>query len=180
MSTKKINKQKYNGDSLNKRYSNIYGISRGEIPLVNSQTRPGSPTGYATRPGSPIGYATRSGSPTGYATRPGSPTGYATRPGSPIGYATRPGSPTGYATRPGSPTGYATRPGSPTGYATRPGSQVNLGGAPSFKKVSKKEILGKNRVIYKMKGSNKEYIKNKGLFIPVVEYKKRNRMILKQ
>ena len=130
MSTKKINKQKYNGDSLNKRYSNIYGISRGEIPLVNSQTRPGSPTGYATRPGSPIGYATRSGSPTGYATRPGSP--------------------------------------------------VNLGGAPSFKKVSKKEILGKNRVIYKMKGSNKEYIKNKGLFIPVVEYKKRNRMILKQ
>ena len=105
---------------MNKRYSDIYGISRGGIPLVNSQTRPGSPTGYATRPGSP------------------------------------------------------------TGYATRPGSPVNLGGAPSFKKVSKKEILGKNRVIYKMKGSNKEYIKNKGLFIPVVEYKKRNRMILKQ
>ena len=48
---------------MNKRYSDIYGISRWGIyiPRVNSLTI--QPTGYATRPGSPTGYATRSGSP---------------------------------------------------------------------------------------------------------------------
>ena len=41
-----------------------------------------------------------------------------------------------------------------------------------YKKVGKKEVLGKDRVIYKMKGSNKEYLKTKGMYIPVSEYKK--------
>jgi len=41
-----------------------------------------------------------------------------------------------------------------------------------YKKGGKKEVLGKDRVIYKMKGSNKEYVKSKGTFIPVSEYKK--------
>lgn len=43
-----------------------------------------------------------------------------------------------------------------------------------YKKVGKKEVLGKDRVIYKMKGSNKEYLKTKGIYIPVTEYKKIN------
>ena len=43
-----------------------------------------------------------------------------------------------------------------------------------YKKVGKKEVLGKYRVIYKMKGSNKEYLKTKGIYIPVTEYKKIN------
>jgi hypothetical protein len=41
-----------------------------------------------------------------------------------------------------------------------------------YKKVGKKEVLGKDRVIYKMKGSNKEYLKSKGMYIPISEYKK--------
>ena len=41
-----------------------------------------------------------------------------------------------------------------------------------YKNVGKKEILGKTRIIYKMKGSNKEYVKDKGVFIQVTEYKK--------
>jgi hypothetical protein len=41
-----------------------------------------------------------------------------------------------------------------------------------YKNAGKKEILGKNRVIYKMKGSNKEYVKSKGMYIPISEYKK--------
>ena len=41
-----------------------------------------------------------------------------------------------------------------------------------YKKVGKKDVLGKDRVIYKMKGSNKEYLKTKGMYIPVSEYKK--------
>lgn len=41
-----------------------------------------------------------------------------------------------------------------------------------YTKVGKKEVLGKDRVIYKMKGSNKEYLKTKGMYIPVSEYKK--------
>ena len=41
-----------------------------------------------------------------------------------------------------------------------------------YKNVGKKEILGTTRIIYKMKGSNKEYVKDKGVFIQVTEYKK--------
>ena len=41
-----------------------------------------------------------------------------------------------------------------------------------YKEVYKKEILGKNRVIYKISGSNKEYIKNKGQYVLATEYKK--------
>ena len=40
-----------------------------------------------------------------------------------------------------------------------------------YKKTGKKEILGKIRIIYKMKGSNKEYINNKGVFMHITEYK---------
>ena len=41
-----------------------------------------------------------------------------------------------------------------------------------YKNVGKKEILGTTRIIYKIKGSNKEYVKDKGMFIHVTEYKK--------
>jgi len=40
-----------------------------------------------------------------------------------------------------------------------------------YKKVYKKEILGISRVIYKISGSNKEYVKNKGIYILAKEYK---------
>jgi hypothetical protein len=51
---------------------------------------------------------------------------------------------------------------------------VNSGGSKIslYKRVYKKEILGKNRVIYKVSGSNKEYVKSKGIYISVIEYKK--------
>ena len=60
----------------------------------------------------------------------------------------------------------------PTKNDTPPGPSPPNGGSSVYKNVGKKEILGKNRVIYKMKGSNKEYVKSKGTFIPVSEYKK--------
>ena len=40
-----------------------------------------------------------------------------------------------------------------------------------YKKVYIKKILGKNRAIYKIGGSNKEYVKRKGVYISVIEYK---------
>ena len=49
------------------------------------------------------------------------------------------------------------------------------GGLPVYKNIGNKEILGKNRIIFKTAGSNKEYIKNKGMFIPVSEYKKQQK-----
>jgi hypothetical protein len=55
------------------------------------------------------------------------------------------------------------------------GAKGKMGGKYSknvYKKVGKKEILGKERVIYKTKGSNKEYVKSKGMFTSVAEYKK--------
>jgi hypothetical protein len=55
------------------------------------------------------------------------------------------------------------------------GAKGKIGGKYSknvYKKVGKKEILGKERVIYKTKGSNKEYVKSKGMFTSVAEYKK--------
>ena len=42
----------------------------------------------------------------------------------------------------------------------------------SYKKTNKKNILGKERCIYKKSGDRKEYIKYKGNFIAVREYKK--------
>jgi hypothetical protein len=60
----------------------------------------------------------------------------------------------------------------PTRNDTPPGPSPPNGGSSVYKNVGKKEILGKNRVIYKMKGSNKEYVKSKGMYIPVSEYKK--------
>jgi hypothetical protein len=45
-------------------------------------------------------------------------------------------------------------------------------GGGSYKKTNKKNILGKERCIYKKSGDRKEYIKYKGNFITVREYKK--------
>ena len=45
-------------------------------------------------------------------------------------------------------------------------------GGGSYKKTNKKNILGKERCIYKISGDRKEYIKYKGNFIAVREYKK--------
>ena len=39
------------------------------------------------------------------------------------------------------------------------------------KKHSKKEILGKSRCIYKIKGDRKEYVKHKGKLITIKDYK---------
>lgn len=44
--------------------------------------------------------------------------------------------------------------------------------AKGGKKATKKLILGKERCIYKVQGSNKEHIKYKGALIPVADYKK--------
>ena len=51
--------------------------------------------------------------------------------------------------------------------STKGGGKTSL-----YKKVYKKEILGKSIVIYKISGSNKEYIKNKGQYVLATEYKK--------
>jgi rubrerythrin len=51
-------------------------------------------------------------------------------------------------------------------------SKSGGGSTTMYKNVGKKEILGTTRIIYKMKGSNKEYVKDKGMFIHVTEYKK--------
>jgi len=54
----------------------------------------------------------------------------------------------------------------------KPSNGPNSEETSPYKKVGKKEVLGKDRVIYKMEGSNKEYVKSKGMYIPVSEYKK--------
>jgi len=54
--------------------------------------------------------------------------------------------------------------------------KVTGGKTSLYKRVYKKEILGKSRVIYKISGSNKEYIKNKGQYISATEYKKSKKM----
>jgi hypothetical protein len=46
------------------------------------------------------------------------------------------------------------------------------GGNIKIKKTAKKEILGKERCIYKKSGDRKEYLKYKGGLITVSEYKK--------
>lgn len=47
-----------------------------------------------------------------------------------------------------------------------------LEGGGSYKKTNKKNILEKERCIYKITGDRKEYIKYKGNFIAVRDYKK--------
>jgi hypothetical protein len=54
--------------------------------------------------------------------------------------------------------------------------KVTGGKTSLYKRVYKKEILGKSRVIYKISGSNKEYIKNKGEYVLATEYKKSKKM----
>jgi exopolysaccharide biosynthesis predicted pyruvyltransferase EpsI len=39
---------------------------------------------------------------------------------------------------------------------------ISYGGLPVYKNIGNKEILGKNRIIFKKACSNKEYIKTKG------------------
>jgi hypothetical protein len=47
-----------------------------------------------------------------------------------------------------------------------------LGGNTKITKLTKKDILGKSRCIYKKSGDRKQYIKHKGVLITVSEYKK--------
>ena len=49
------------------------------------------------------------------------------------------------------------------------------GGSSLYKKAGTKVVLGKNKVIYKMKGSQKEYVKSKGFFVHISEYKKKSK-----
>lgn len=44
-----------------------------------------------------------------------------------------------------------------------------------YKKIGTKAVLGKNKVIYKMKGSNKEYVRSKGKYVRITEYKKKSK-----
>jgi len=45
------------------------------------------------------------------------------------------------------------------------------GGSPKIKKTNKKDILGKERCIYKISGDRKEYVKYKGNLITLKDYK---------
>jgi hypothetical protein len=48
---------------------------------------------------------------------------------------------------------------------------IYKGGSPKIKRVSKKDILGKERCIYKISGDRKEYVKYKGDLITLKDYK---------
>jgi hypothetical protein len=52
-----------------------------------------------------------------------------------------------------------------------PYGSLYKGGSPKIKKVSKKDILGKERCIYKISGDRKEYVKYKGDLITLKDYK---------
>lgn len=49
---------------------------------------------------------------------------------------------------------------------------ITSGGNAKVKKINKKEILGRERCIYKKAGDRKEYLKHKGELITVKDYKK--------
>ena len=55
------------------------------------------------------------------------------------------------------------------------GINKNSSSSRLYKKVRTKVVLGKNKVIYKMKGSQKEYVKSKGFFVHITEYKKKSK-----
>lgn len=52
------------------------------------------------------------------------------------------------------------------------GNRGATGGSKKPYKLTKKEILGKLRCIYKVPGSRKEHVKHKGYLITVTDYKK--------
>jgi hypothetical protein len=53
-----------------------------------------------------------------------------------------------------------------------PPNRNSTGGSHVYKKTGTKVVLGKNKVIYKIKGSNKEYVRTKGKYVHITEYKK--------
>ena len=55
---------------------------------------------------------------------------------------------------------------------TEKGYGFGIGGNSKITKISKKEILGKERCIYKISGDKKQYLKHKGGLITITEYKK--------
>ena len=53
------------------------------------------------------------------------------------------------------------------------GGRKNNRSTSLYKRAGTKTVFGKNKVIYKIIGSNKEYIRSKGKYIHISEYKKR-------
>jgi len=52
-----------------------------------------------------------------------------------------------------------------------PFGSMYKGGSPKIKRVSKKDVLGKERCIYKISGDRKEYVKYKGDLMTLKDYK---------
>jgi hypothetical protein len=59
----------------------------------------------------------------------------------------------------------------PTTTTGNPIPAPSKGGSPKIKKTTKKDVLGKERCIYKISGDRKEYVKYKGGLITLKDYK---------